>query len=1074
MEFGAFLKRFVGAALPALVVAGAGFSATGANAQNLEVYLSPPAVQNTVVSGALIETFERGPGSIGASGTWNIGNYTASTGSYDAAGVYGGAGRTGYYLGVHTGPINVAVAPGYQYLGFWWSAGDASNIITFYDEHGVQLIRFTTADINALLSGTGTVPTVGGGTYPKASFFGNPNPPGGNTGEPYAYVNLILTNTTSTFGSIKIEGSNFELDNLSIAYPTSPQSNWVPVTTYPVALAAVNDAYATPAGQTVSGNVSTNDATPSVGVTPTYAVVTNVSHGTLTLNSSTGAFSYTPNAGFTGVDTFTYNRCRTDAPTVCSLATVTITVFDAVNDTNSTLAGQTVTGNAASNDAFPVGSTFSGPTSSTNGGTVSMNADGTYSYTPAPGFSGVDTFNYSLCLPSPNQAICDTATVSIGVRPDAVNDTGSTMANTPLSSSVTGNDVGVQTGSTFSKASDPAHGTVTVNSDGSYVYTPTAGYAGPDSFTYQVCLPSPNQTLCDTATVNLTVRPDAVNDTASTMANTPLSSSVAGNDVGVQAGSTFSKATDPAHGTVTVNPDGSYTYTPTNGYAGPDSFTYQVCLPSPNQTLCDTATVSIGVRPDAVNDAGSTMANTPLSSSVAGNDVGVQPGSTFSKASDPAHGTVTVNSDGTYTYTPTNGYAGPDSFTYQVCLPSPNQTLCDTATVTLTARPDAVDDSAVTPMNTALNGSVSGNDIGVQPNSTFSKASDPAHGTVTVNADGTYVYTPTAGYTGTDSFTYQVCLPSPNQTICDTATVNVTVFGAVNDQAVTNVDTPVSGNAATNDLGVPANSTYTKATDPAHGTVTMNADGTYTYTPAAGYSGLDSFTYQVCPPSPNQTHCSTATVSINVLAAVNDQAVTTVDTPVSGNVATNDGTVPPGATFSKAADPAHGTVVVNADGTYTYTPSPGYSGADSFTYRLCTADTPPVCTTATVDLFVMKAVDDQLGAVPGARIPGNLASNDTVPPGSTFSGPVSGPSHGTVTVNADGTYTYQSDPGYLGNDSFTYQVCAPAVGAAAPVCTTATVRVLVQQPAPVPTLSQWALMLLAGLMALGAARRRNA
>ncbi|MCB2025081.1 MAG: IPTL-CTERM sorting domain-containing protein [Ottowia sp.] len=761
-------------------------------------------MQNTVVSGALIETFERGPGSIGASGTWNIGNYTASTGSYDAAGVYGGAGRTGYYLGVHTGPINVAVAPGYQYLGFWWSAGDASNIITFYDEHGVQLIRFTTADINALLSGTGTVPTVGGSTYPKASFFGNPNPPGGNTGEPYAYVNLILTNTTSTFGSIKIEGSNFELDNLSIAYPTSPQSNWVPVTTYPMALAAVNDAYATPAGQTVSGNVSTNDATPSVGVTPTYAVVTNVSHGTLTLNSSTGAFSYTPNAGFTGVDTFTYNRCRTDAPTVCSLATVTITVFDAVNDTNSTLAGQTVTGNAASNDAFPVGSTFSGPTSSTNGGTVSMNADGTYSYTPAPGFSGVDTFNYSLCLPSPNQAICDTATVSIGVRPDAVNDTGSTMANTPLSSSVAGND------------------------------------------------------------------------------------------------------------------------------------------------------------------------------------------------------------------------------------------------------------------------------IGVQPNSTFSKATDPAHGTVTVNADGTYVYTPTAGYTGTDSFTYQVCLPSPNQTICDTATVNVTVFGAVNDQVVTNVGTPVSGNAATNDLGVPANSTYTKATDPAHGTVTMNADGTYTYTPAAGYSGLDSFTYQVCPPSPNQTHCSTATVSINVLAAVNDQAVTTVDTPVSGNVATNDGTVPPGATFSKATDPAHGTVVVNADGTYTYTPSPGYSGADSFTYRLCTADTPPVCTTATVDLFVMKAVDDQLGAVPGARIPGNLASNDTVPPGSTFSGPVSGPSHGTVTVNADGTYTYQSDPGYLGNDSFTYQVCAPAVGAAAPVCTTATVRVLVQQPAPVPTLSQWALMLLAGLMALGAARRRNA
>ncbi len=894
MNSASLLKRLARAAAPSFIAASALLSAAAAQAQNLEVYLSPPSVQNTVVPGALIEPFERPTGSIGASGSWNIGAFTAATGRYDPAGVYGGAGRTGNYLAVAGGPIDVAVAPGYRYLGFWWSAGDASNAITFYDQNGVQLTRFTTADINALLSGAGTVPTVGGGSYPKASFFGNPNAPGGNTGEPYAYVNLILTNTTSTFGSIRIEGSNFELDNLSLASPIPPANDWVPVTIYPVVLAAVNDSYATPAGQTLTGNVADNDAAPSPGVTPTYAVTTPPPNGSLTLNPATGAFSYTPNPGFTGVDSFTYNRCRVDAPTVCSPATVNITVFDAVNDSNSTLTGQPVAGNAAGNDAFPSGSTFTAPASSANGGTVGMNPDGSYTYTPAPGFSGIDSFSYTLCLPAPNQ------------------------------------------------------------------------------------------------------------------------------------------------------------------------------------TICDTATVSIAVRPDAVNDSGSTAVNVPLSGSVAGNDVAAPPGSAFTPLSGPANGTLSLSSNGSYVYTPAPGYAGPDSFAYQVCLPSPYQTLCDAATVTLSVTPDARDDAGLTPINTPLNGTVGGNDVGVPAGAGFSVVSGTSNGSVTLNADGSYVYTPAAGYTGPDSFSYRVCLPSPNQTLCDTATVQLTVFGAVADQAVTRVDTPVSGNVASNDLVVPANSTFSRATDPAHGSVTVNPDGTYTYTPAAGYRGVDSFTYQVCAPSPNQTVCHTATVTVNVLGAVNDQAVTTVDTPVSGNVAANDGTLPPGATFAKATDPAHGTVVVNPDGSYTYTPAAGYRGPDSFTYQLCSADVPPVCSTATVELFVMQATDDVRAAVPGAPTTGSVAGNDTVPPGATFSGPTTGPAHGSVTVNPDGSYTYQSDPAYQGEDAFTYQVCAPALGGAAPVCTTATVRLQVRPPAPVPTLSQWSLLLLAALMAAGAVRRRRA
>ena len=132
-----------------------------------------------------------------------------------------------------------------------------------------------------------------------------------------------------------------------------------------------------------------------------------------------------------------------------------------------------------------------------------------------------------------------------------------------------------------------------------------------------------------------------------------------------------------------------------------------------------------------------------------------------------------------------------------------------------------------------------------------------------------------------------------------------------------------------------------------------------------------------------------------------------------------------------------------------------------------------MCATATVDLFVMKAEDDAATLIPGMPLNGSVGGNDKVPPGATFSGPTSGgePAHGTVTMNPDGTYVYTPSPGYVGDDSFKYQVCAPNPNGGAPVCVEAVVRI--SSPRPVPTLSQWALLLLSSLMGLSLALRRS-
>lgn len=87
---------------------------------------------------------------------------------------------------------------------------------------------------------------------------------------------------------------------------------------------------------------------------------------------------------------------------------------------------------------------------------------------------------------------------------------------------------------------------------------------------------------------------------------------------------------------------------------------------------------------------------------------------------------------------------------------------------------------------------------------------------------------------------------------------------ATNDSFSTPVGTTINASVATNDTGAPAGSTFSPLTGPAHGTLTLGANGSFSYTPAAGYVGTDTFTYRVCLPAPNATQCAVAQVTISI------------------------------------------------------------------------------------------------------------------------------------------------------------------------------------------------------------------
>ncbi|WP_159675653.1 Ig-like domain-containing protein, partial [Andreprevotia sp. IGB-42] len=396
--------------------------------------------------------------------------------------------------------------------------------------------------------------------------------------------------------------------------------------------------------------------------------------------------------------------------------------------------------------------------------------------------------------------------------------------------------------------------------------------------------------------------------------------------------------------------------TPANNYTGADSFTITV---SDGKGGSDTVTVNVGVTP--VNDApvlvdgnGDPLGNnqsittpedTPVSGTLVATDVDGDALS-FVKGTDPAHGTVTVDINGNWTYTPANNYNGADSFTVTV---SDGKGGSDTVTVNVGVTPvnDAPvgkDESITTRQDTPFNGSVTGTDAdGDTLTFKLATGGDPAHGTVTVNANGSYTYTPAAGYNGADSF---------NVTVDDghggTSTLTVSVGISPNNAPVftdnngplgnstsvtTPEDTPVSGALTATDADGDA-LTFAKGTDPVHGTVTVDGNGNWTYTPANNYNGADSFTVTV---SDGKGGVDTLTVNVGV-TPVNDAPVftdnngplgnstsvtTPEDTPVSGTLTATDvdGDV---LTFAKGTDPVHGTVTVDGNGNWTYSPANNY------------------------------------------------------------------------------------------------------------------------------------------------------
>ncbi len=757
-----------------------------------------------------------------------------------------------------------------------------------------------------------------------------------------------------------------------------------------------------------------------------------------------------------------------DTATTISVTPVTFNVLN-----NDNLFGQAATGLTIS----------TAPIAAQGSATANIGA-GTVTFTPNPAFNGVATFQYTVTTANGSDVV--RVYVRVNNSPVVANNDNPAgqYSGVVQTISVLANDVDPE-GAALSVTivSQPSKGTAILNGSNQVVYTPNSGFTGTDTLTYQVCEPALacGNPYCATATVIITVlnrAPIANNDTKTGLPCQAVRIDLVTNDTDPEGNAlsvtNISALSNPAAGVLADNNDGTVTFIPALGFLGVVTFTYTVTdngiTPATSAPATATVTIAAAVNnpPVAVNDvADSSNMDENLFYSVRDNDYDPDENALTIPVItvNPLHGTATVLSNGLVKYTPNPGFFGNDILTYQICDIVLNPAtcsgvpgLCATATLSITVRPrnstNAINDQNSTWINTPVSGGVLINDFDLQGDaivftgfldnpgvkntsgsitvSGMDNGGNPVAnaGTLSINSDGTYVYTPANDFTGVVTVPYTISDNNPNAAI-DTAFLKITVnqLKAVANSVISNNDenlsygNPVSGNVLVNDrdpqgdafgitgfkydtdgdgtadgTGTPGTPviiggiTVTGVPVSYAGTLVLNANGDYTFSPAPDFHGMVDVPYTICD-NGSPVACSISILHIDVLPDLNgplndppfngdDFLYTDINVPVSTNFVQNDNdpngdpisingitinTAGPHTTIVSLTTLMGGTMILFADGTCTYTPAINFSGPDQVNYQVCDVtlvNPQPLCSSGTLYMLV----------APGPLLPINLLS----------------------------------------------------------------------------------------------------
>ena len=702
------------------------------------------------------------------------------------------------------------------------------------------------------------------------------------------------------------------------------------------------------------------------------------------------------------------------------------------------------------------------------------------------------------------------------------------------------------------------------------VFTPTQGFNGLATVVYNI-YDNGSGNLQDQSIIYIDVTnapPTAVNDLpAPDSSSTPQVVNIGINDYDYDSSPLtwviYSDGKFAASPTYISTMPSTITYTPVPGFTGNDTVYYYVAEPIAGCNLGarDSAYVVFKILnrvPNVQPDSKIVRPCQPTRIRLLDNDTDPEGNNFFisgiSPLSNPAAGTIVNNNDGSVTFIPAPGFLGVVTFTYTVTDDGilPATSIPGLVTITVVAGvnnpPVAVNDvESISNMDAVIYSNVLGNDYDPDDNLLTNPVItvNPMHGTALVLPNGLIQYTPNPGFFGYDSLQYQVCdvvidagscIGTP--TLCATAKLYLeivppNIIVPINDENSTWVNTSVSGIIMHNDFDPEGHTPITfrgyKITNVLNttgshtvggfdasgnpvanaGTLVINGDGTYVYTPQTNFKGVINVPYHIRDANPNTAYDSAyLRITVNPLPQVSNSIIanndehTSYGTAVSGNVFVNDrdpqvghvfnltsykyesngdgikdgnGTVGSpvvigGVTSSGKPVSNAGTLLLSANGNYSFTPATDFHGCVDVSYRICDNGTTVACAEAIMHINVIPDIngngneppvagDDFCYTTMNAATNESFIANDADPNGDTYSlngvtivpgGPKTSIGSvlatlkgGSVQFYADGTYFYVPPFGYVGPDLLTYSICDNTAVSPQPLCSNAMIHMLV-------------------------------
>ena len=580
--------------------------------------------------------------------------------------------------------------------------------------------------------------------------------------------------------------------------------------------------------------------------------------------------------------------------------------------------------------------------------------------------------------------------------------------------------IGTTYGVPSAAPSNPSASSLNVAADGSYSFLPTM--PGIYEFDVPVCLP--NQTsgcLFERMTITVVhpssysnypvVNTDKVVMLSSNTGLDQIAINVLANDAAGNYGGVLSMPTviltgvgAPTNGTVSVSSNGQIVYQPNVGFFGKDYINYTVCEQPSN--LCKSSTITVDVV--ASGGPNSTFASDVYFETYADKTLSVSAlNGVLANAIDPEGnsvsviakvetksnmGTLTLASNGSFSFAPAPGFVGAVTFEYTV---QDNGVPSATAkgTLSILVKDELVKliaDVAVSTIGTTVIGNLASNDIapmGLVYGVAIADVANPTNAVPNINSDGTFSFA--SAIPGRYKFQVPGCLPDQISN-CTLSELSINIVQSTSDQnmPVINAEYVITRGApaTTNSIviNVKANDgpgnlngvlgqpsvTNTGSGAPSHGTVSINSDGNVVYTPVAGFFGKDQFAYTLCE-MPSGL-CATTTIAVSVVSEqsinyvfVSDDYINiiqgqTLNVPAITGVLANDGNVNHTSMFVNPFTQSLtgvGTLTMDSDGGYQFVPEPTYSGPASFEYIVLDSSLPQEMAKGTLHFNIVAYPD---------------------------------------------------------------------------------------------------------------------